>query len=343
FSGLLFFAMQRTAHATSQSPPQHAKTTQPSHTTHKHAPPISRPQGSSTHPRPLMLWEAQGRTHRVYLLGSIHVANASLYPLPQTMQTAFRRAKTLVIEAQTSGPVRQRIAQLTRTYGLYPPGQSLATQLSAKGWNRLKQYMQKNRLPISRLQRFRPWLLALTLNMLELRKHGITGQYGLDKHFEQRAQGRKIPVQALETAEQQLKLFYNLSAKAQETYLLSSIDEQNSLHKDFQRLLASWKRGDTQALEKILFRAYKDLKKHPELQGLYQRIFTLRNRKMAALIQTRYLPRNNDTFIVVGAGHLVGQQSIVSILRKKGFSVRQLHRQNLRSNPPKTPPPKIRP
>src|SRR3954465_13805507 len=43
-------------------------------------------------------WNVAGKSNSVYLLGSIHVLNNKFYPLDRTIEEAFKKAKTLVLE-----------------------------------------------------------------------------------------------------------------------------------------------------------------------------------------------------------------------------------------------------
>ena len=44
------------------------------------------------------LWEVQGSTHKVFLLGSMHLLPASAYPLPDAMESAYRQSDIVVFE-----------------------------------------------------------------------------------------------------------------------------------------------------------------------------------------------------------------------------------------------------
>jgi uncharacterized protein YbaP (TraB family) len=54
-----------------------------------------------------------------------------------------------------------------------------------------------------------------------------------------------------------------------------------------------------------------------------KRLLTDRNYKMAGKIE-QYLTTDNTYFVVVGAGHLVGDEGIVRLLQTKGYKTRQL-------------------
>ena len=65
---------------------------------------------------------------------------------------------------------------------------------------------------------------------------------------------------------------------------------------------------------------YKSLEEAPELAPLFKKLFTDRNLTMADKI-ARFLETESSYFVLVGAGHLIGDDGIVALLKEKEFSV----------------------
>ena len=59
-----------------------------------------------------------------------------------------------------------------------------------------------------------------------------------------------------------------------------------------------------------------------EYPDIYDRFFTERN-KMWVLKIRKMMEQNDNVLIIVGAGHLVGKDSVVDLLRKNGYKVTQ--------------------
>ncbi len=72
-------------------------------------------------------------------------------------------------------------------------------------------------------------------------------------------------------------------------------------------------------MEEILSESVRE---HPRLMPVFDALFYRRNAAMAAKIE-EYLKEKGRFFVVVGAGHLVGEKGIVELLKGKGFSVEQ--------------------
>ena len=73
-------------------------------------------------------------------------------------------------------------------------------------------------------------------------------------------------------------------------------------------------------MEKLLHGYLEDVE---GLEDVYRKLFTARNRKMAEKIEV-YMTSGKSHFVVVGAGHVVGDDGIIALLRGKGIEVSQL-------------------
>ena len=48
-------------------------------------------------PRRFLMWKATSPSATVYMVGSIHVGDSSMYPLPKEVESAFAAAKVLAV------------------------------------------------------------------------------------------------------------------------------------------------------------------------------------------------------------------------------------------------------
>ena len=78
--------------------------------------------------------------------------------------------------------------------------------------------------------------------------------------------------------------------------------------------------GGHKGVESIIIRSLAEDKR---LSPIYEKLIYERNRSMASKIED-YLKTKETYFVVVGAGHLVGSQGIIELLKGKGFVVEQL-------------------
>jgi uncharacterized protein YbaP (TraB family) len=57
-------------------------------------------------------------------------------------------------------------------------------------------------------------------------------------------------------------------------------------------------------------------------QEVHEILIMTRNHKMVEKIEG-FLKSDNNYFVVVGSGHVVGKEGIISLLREKGYAITQ--------------------
>jgi uncharacterized protein YbaP (TraB family) len=173
--------------------------------------------------------------------------------------------------------------------------------------------------PVELLVKQKPWFLAMTLVALESLKLGFDPNLGIDQYFLSKAEGRK-KILELESLDYQLDLLSGFSDKDQELLLLYTLKDLSILEQELETLTKAWTTGDTKAMESILTRSISEDKR---LAPFFEKVIYERNRKMGLKIED-FLRTGETHFIIVGAGHLVGDRGIIEILKGKGYLVEQL-------------------
>jgi len=267
------------------------------------------------------LWKVTGPTGIVYLLGTIHAAKADLYPLPAIIEDSFEKADTLIEEIDIGEPteaasVQRRLIQ----DGSYPNGDTITNHLSEATRSHLAAYLKQGDLPEPAIAHMRPWLVSMLVEQHELQRMGFDPSYGLDQHFLEEARQSHKQIGGLEDAGSQLKLLSSLSEEFQDRLLLSSLVDIEESQDVLDLLTRAWQSGDDAAMQELITSSVRD---YPQLKPLMTKLFDDRNIAMTAKIE-RFLQTPKSYFVAVGAGHLVGDNGILSQLRRKNFSVEQL-------------------
>jgi hypothetical protein len=274
-------------------------------------------QDSFSQPKKNFLWKVQSKTNIVYVLGSIHYLKKEVYPLDEKIENAFDKSDILVVEANINDIKKEDIQKLIGS-AFYPENETLEKNVSKETYELVKKAFGGLGLPPEVINKQRPWFVALTLSSLEILKLGFDPNYGIDKYFLSKAAGKKIF--EFESFDYQVNLFSQLSDKDQELLLLYTLKDIDVLKQELVRLIRAWTSGDTKDVESIVTRSLAEDKR---LSPIYERLIYERNRNMASKIE-EYLKTKETYFVIVGAGHLVGNQGIIEILKGKGFFVEQL-------------------
>jgi uncharacterized protein YbaP (TraB family) len=252
----------------------------------------------------------------VYLLGSVHVLKADNYPLPGVFESAFSNASVVVFETDIAAMLRPETQTQLMTQSELPNGQTLKDVLSTKTYAALTDYIKKAGLQEETIVSMRPGMAATMLVLQELQEDGYDPDKGMDLYFYQRCAKDGKTVRGLEPLEFQIGLLCGLSREEGEGIVKSTLKDLADAKSQFDDLLKAWQTGDSAALEKLLNDAQK------EDPAVMKRILTDRNLKWAPQIEALAKGTNNAV-VIVGAGHLVGKDGVVELLKQRGCKVSQ--------------------
>lgn len=271
------------------------------------------------------IWEVSSQSTTVYLMGSIHFADSSFYPLRPEIEEAFDRAKYLVVELDISKIDDDKYNQLLLHKGVYKDGRTIRDVISDHTWRQLQQRLQHLDIAYESIKHYKPGVVVLTLSAVQIMRMGFDPELGIDAYFLAKA-SRSEPAKQiieLESLEQQLNLFIDVpDGELLLKESLYSLDEAETLMDD---MVSFWKRGDVEQMNKLLFEEALD--DYPAFSEIYDSLFYDRNRSMTTKIADLLSNKTQQReyyFVVVGSGHLIGDKGIVNALQKKGYNVRRL-------------------
>ena len=201
--------------------------------------------------------------------------------------------------------------------GIYKGDETIQENISEDTSQLLNSFLMHNSIPLQDILKMKPAMLAFTLSTLKLLKMGFTPEYGIDMYFCQKANGEKSIIE-LETMEEQLSLIFDMP---NENLLLKyTLLDLENMEKLFRDIVESWRNGDQMAMEKILLNPYE---KYPEFKPILEKMFYERNIKMVSTIKD-LLKEKKKFFVVVGAGHLVGENGIIQLMQSPNYTIQQL-------------------
>lgn len=262
------------------------------------------------------LWEVKGKTNTVFLLGSMHVMKDDMYPLAPEIEAAYKRAGVVAFEADLKALESPEFVMKLMAKATYPEGESLQQKLSPAMYSLLASNLQSPFLTMEAINKFKPWMAAMTILVLEMQKHGFNAQNGLDKHFFARAVEDKKALDHFESLEFQMGLFTELTDKESEEFLGQMLRDMDVWRKQFDLMAKAWQTGDAKVLDKLILDSFRE---HPLM---LKKLLIDRNRAWIAKCE-QFLKGDKDVLVVVGAGHLVGKDSVVELLTAKGYKVEQ--------------------
>jgi uncharacterized protein YbaP (TraB family) len=261
------------------------------------------------------LWSLKGKTNTIYLLGSVHFLRPT-DELPAVVKNAYDDSEKIIMELDMDDLDPLEAQQTAMSLGLLPADRDLQQEVGTEAYSKAATQAKALGLEPNVLNRFRPWLAAMTLVQLQLLKQGLDPSSGVEQRLVTWARADHKEITGFETLQQQLGLLANLPAKEQREFLLYSVEDAEHASEEVETLISAWRTGDTHRLERVLtdgFDKYADL---------YRPLTTDRNKRWLTEVD-KLLDDRDDYLIVVGTLHLIGKGSLVELLERQGHEVVQ--------------------
>ena len=263
-----------------------------------------------------VMWKASSPTTTVYLMGSIHVGDKSLYPLPEAVESAFAAARVLAVEINVKNVEQSRTVKLVQQYGMYSGEDSLLKHIPKETADALASFCEKNGFPMVAAEKMKPWLAAFTVIVFTFQKAGQDPMLGIDRHFldEVKAPQR---IEEFETAEYQISIFASATDEEQLELLSEALKKAPQSQERLKQLQDAYMGGDPEAISKLV----REEETGPK--SLMKKLIDDRNVAMTEKVDA-YLKGKEPCFVVVGAAHIVGDKGIAKLLQDKGYKVEQI-------------------
>ena len=261
------------------------------------------------------LWKLADADTTIYLFGTMHILPAGTNWLDPGLKKAIDASQSLTLEAvldQDPTLVASVLLRIGHAQGLPP----LAERVPANQRPQLDALVKASGIPANYLDGMKTWAAALMLTGAALQQIGVdaAGSPGVEPQLTALFRSANKPVDGLESAELQLGYFDKLPESAQRAFLAATLDAPAKARDDFQKMLGAWEKGDPAAIEKSFA---DDPEFTPALRDLLLR---QRDRAWADALAKR-LEKPGTVFVAVGAGHLVGPDSVQKMLADKGLKV----------------------
>lgn len=261
-----------------------------------------------------LLWKISGNglTKPSYLFGTIHLLCADDAVLSNNMKNAIRDCDKVYLELDMDD-IFEMMSALPKMK--MRNDTTLSDLLSKEDYQKVKNYFADNQalLPFSLLESFKP---IFTVSTLSKNEFPCEDAVAMEQIIMQQAHQNGKEIKGLELMSDQLEIFDKIPYKLQAALLLQFIDSaltgKNNIE-EYNELLSAYKQQDLVKLEELIKRYEIGLTNFIDIL-LYDR-----NKNWVEKLKI-ILP-GQSLVIAVGAGHLPGEQGVINLLRKAGFTV----------------------
>lgn len=263
------------------------------------------------------VWALKGAKNTVYLAGSVHLLRAADSKLPAAFDRAYADSTALVMEADLDDANPMEMQGWMLQHGMYLTEGSLSETVGKARFEKLQ--LESNRLgiPAEAVDRFEPWLAAMTLAQLQLMKLGFDPQQGVEMQLVSRAKGDRKEITGFETLTGQLGLLDGLAQADQIKFLDMTLEEMHEIESSTDELIAAWRTGNSKKLADLLSEEYT------VAPGLYKTLVADRNNRWMPELE-KLLKADKNYMVVVGTLHLVGKGGLLELTKARGIESKQL-------------------
>lgn len=258
-----------------------------------------------------LLWEisSQNGGKSSYIFGTFHLMCKEDIKFSQNLQTALKNSEEVYFEMDLDDPANT----LGGLYYMNMKGDTtLADLLTPEEYKRVEGFFQDSlRTPLTLLKKIKPMMLGA---MLYPQLMPCKNMSGIEQELMQLAKKDKKEIKGFENIQFQASIFDSIPYKVQAKDLMKNLDSMQAYKIFFDSLLSIYK---SQQLDKI-----GKMMNDTTYGGEGDLDIMLYNRNKNWVSQLEKILPQHSVFIAVGAGHLPGENGVLELLRKKGFTVR---------------------
>lgn len=243
-----------------------------------------------------------------YLFGTIHMIDKDKYVLPKTVTKQLTNSKKVFLELEnlTNQLAVMELSMLKE--GRMTDILNKAQRDSVYSYANDEFDMDSVAFE-AKLGQFKP-LVFTQLTMLKLSFR--TKSY--DKEFSKLATTSEIPVHGLETVEEQMSFFDSMSEELNVELIMSTIKNKDSYKEDWEDMQNLYLKQDISALV--------EMDKGSVEMTEFTETVMMKNRNEKWIVKLDEELEKGETFVGVGAAHLVGNHGLIQLLKEKGYKVK---------------------
>lgn len=264
----------------------------------------------------------------IYLLGSIHAADDTIYPLNDTIMNSFNDSDYLAVEVDTLSLQNNFDLSLKLAEKMmYNDSTTIKNHIGDELCNKMVNFLKEKKSYSSLYDNYKPVFFESLFENLIINDAMLKSESGIDMYFLSLASENNKKILEVESAEFQYNLLLNTPLELDKIIIEEYIDNYDLNVSQMKDLYELWKKGDKEQLENILINSESQNATEEEkklMENYNQSLIIDRNYGMANVLEN-YFEKKQNVFCVVGLGHVIGDEGIINLLQKRGYDVAQLN------------------
>lgn len=269
------------------------------------------------------LWEVNKGVEKFYLFGTIHLADPKLSTLPNVVKEAIDKSD----EVRTEVPMDADLQMKSAMHMMRHDGKSLKTLLKPTLYTKAEMYLKS----------INPQLSILPFEKYEgmgtLYGHYDVGKsdenptiQALDSNIYNSAKEFGKGVGGVETIEEQILAMDTFTLDEQIDDLDATLDYLTKNRDFMERMKNAYIEGNSKKMMAFLEETMFKVDKFREMEEKFMQVMLYdRNTKMTTrILENIKVNAHRVHFFAFGVMHFLGEKSILSELKDKGYSVRRM-------------------
>ena len=260
-----------------------------------------------------LLWEISGKNLKKpsYLFGTFHLMCKEDIHFSANLQAGMKAADEVYFEMDLDDPANTLGALFLMNM---KNGTSLKDLYTEEEFARLNDFFKDSlSMPMAMLQKMKPLFLEA---LLYPKLMDCKNMSGIEQELMTMAQKEKKEIKGFETMAFQASVFDSIPYKTQASSLLKTIDSLATYKVYFAKMLEVYKTQQIDSIQNLFTESEYGQAENMEI------LLTKRNQNWVEQLQT--ILKTKSVFIAVGAAHLIGEEGLIMLLRKDGYTLKPL-------------------
>ena len=257
-----------------------------------------------------LLWKITGNglKNPSYLFGTIHIMCGD-YMLDEKVTTAITDTEQIYLEIDMDDPA---LAGKMQKLVINKDMKNFSDELDEDEKKKLNDFLIEHyNAGLEQFGVLKPFAL---MSMILVKRISCESAKGMEDLIQSAAQKDNKEIKGLETVEFQMGLFDSVPLEDQMVWIMDLLEDDYP--DDYDDLMTAYINEDLDQLELLMAES-------PGMENYLEMLLYKRNKNWVPLISQ--ISKAKSTFYAVGAGHLTGDQGVVSLLKAEGFTVEPIN------------------
>lgn len=260
-----------------------------------------------------LLWQISGNglKNPSFLFGTFHLLCKDDIRFSKQLLDAVKASNEIYMELDMDDPSTLLGGMLFMNM---KNGTKLEDLYTSEEYERIQKYFNDTlHTPMMMFQKAKPYFLVALLYPRMMSCHAPAG---VEEELMKVAKEDNKEIKGLETIQFQASVFDSIPYEWQAKELLKNIDSFSVYKKEFDDMVDLYRSQDLDSMQHMLLKSEFGSDKYDDL------LLNNRNKNWASQLDT--IMKKESVFVAVGAGHLTGDNGVISLLKKRGYKVEPL-------------------